>query len=325
MDTKISTYIAEFVATKQTEGLSPKTITWYRWLLGKFVAAVGDIRLGELTITQAREFIASLQNRTTRYEDHPKAHVKPGGLSAYTISAYVRTLKVFSRWLLEEGYTRSDLFARLRIPRTPDTIIDVLSDDEIHRLIDYINPSTLIGARLYAIVLLLLDTGIRASELCALTLAHTDLTDNAIKVMGKGKKERLVYFSPSTKKAIHRYLTIYRPEGNCDRLFLSDDGTPLTYNGLRLIFVRLGKRSEIERLHPHLLRHTFAVRFLMNGGDLMSLKRLLGHTEISTTSLYLHLTETNVQAQAAKYSPVDRLGLGNPKRRKSSEAVVERR
>jgi site-specific recombinase XerD len=314
MDTTLSTYISEFVATKQTEGLSAKTISWYRWLLEKFSEAAGNPCLADLTIASAREFIAGLQSRNSRYENHPKAHPQPGGLSVYTISAYVRTLKVFSRWLLEEGYTKADLFARLKIPRTPDTIIDVLTDDEINRILDSINPASVIGARLYAIVLLLLDTGIRASELCDLTLAHTDLTDNVVKVMGKGKKERLVYFSPATKKAIHRYLSIYRPESTCDRLFLSDDGTPLTYNGLRLIFLRLGIKANIPRLHLHLLRHTFAVRYLMNGGDLMSLKRLLGHTEISTTSLYLHLTETNVQAQAVKFSPVDRLGLGSTKR-----------
>ena len=217
---------------------------------------------------------------------------------------------MFSKWLLEEGYTKSDLFARLKVPKTPETVIEVLSDEEIRRLVSEINPQSLIGARLYAIVLLLLDTGLRATELCTLTQANTDLADSSVKVMGKGKKERVLYFSPETKKAIHRYLTVYRPENDRPELFLSDDGSPLTYNGLKQIILRLRVRAAIPRLHLHLFRHTYAVKFLMSGGDLMSLKRILGHTDISTTSLYLHLTETNVQAQATKFSPVASLGSG---------------
>jgi site-specific recombinase XerD len=314
MDTTLSTLVDDFVATKQTEGLSAKTLNWYRWILGKFTDALGNPKLAELNIQEARNFIAGLQSRTSRYDNHPRIPKMEGGLSAYTISAYVRTLKVFSKWLHEEGYIKADLFVRLKIPKTPETVIEILSDDEIRRLVDCINPNTIIGARLYAVVLLLLDTGLRASELCTLTTANTDLSDGAIKVMGKGKKERIIYFSAATKKAIHRYLTVYRPESNRPETFLSDDGTPLTYNGLKLIILRLRDKADIPRLHLHLFRHTFAVKYLMNGGDLMSLKRLMGHTDISTTSLYLHLADSHVQVQAAKFSPVDRLGLGTGKK-----------
>ena len=315
MDTNLKTYISEFVATKQTEGLSAKTTDWYRWLLGKFSEGVGDIKLADLTLACARGFVAGLQSRDTRYPVHPKSPVKAGGLSANTISAYVRTLKVFSKWLLEEGYAKTDIFARLKIPKVPDTIIEVLTDEEIRRLVDCINPTSLIGSRLYAIILLLLDTGIRASELCTLTLANTDLDDGSIKVMGKGKKEREIYFSASTKKAIHRYLTIYRPESDCLNLFLSDDGTALTYNGLRQIVLRLRVRAGLPKLHAHTFRHTFSVKFLLNGGDIMTLKRMLGHCDLTTTALYLKIADKDVQNQHTKFSPVDRLNLGVAKKK----------
>jgi len=110
-------------------------------------------------------------------------------------------------------------------------MIEVLTDDEISRIIRYINPDGFLGARLYAIVLLLLDTGIRASELCTLTTANTFLSEGHLKVVGKGNKERLVPFGATTKKALLKYMLSYRPEpkGSDDNstVFLSIDGAPL--------------------------------------------------------------------------------------------------
>jgi site-specific recombinase XerD len=99
---------------------------------------------------------------------------------------------------------------------------------------------------------------------------------------------------------------------------LSVHGTPLTYQGFRQVIKRLGKAAGVPRLHPHLFRHTFAVRYLMNGGDIMTLKLILGHTTLEVTQMYLHLAEAHVQVQHNRFSPVDRLGLGRqgkPKRR----------
>jgi integrase/recombinase XerC/integrase/recombinase XerD len=136
------------------------------------------------------------------------------------------------------------------------------------------------------ILLLLLDTGIRASELCGLTLDNTHLNEGYIKVCGKGNKERIVPFGATTKKAIMRYLHAYRPEPATNAvkaLILTFDGLEMVYAGLSQVIRRLAATAEIPRLHLHLFRHTFAVRYLMNGGDIMTLRLILGHTTLEVT------------------------------------------
>lgn len=318
MDMELSALIELFAATRLTEGRSKKTVEWYRNMLGRFEAYASNghpARLSEISIHVARDFIASLQERTTRYDNHPFAPERQGGLSPHTIHGYVRALKAFSSWLAEEGLTESDILKRLKRPRLPSPMIEILSDDELKSLFSLINPNCPLGARLYAIVLMLLDTGIRASELCTLTLDNTYIDDDYVKVVGKGNKERIVPFGATTKKALVRYVSVWRPEtDDCDTLFVSVDGEPLSYNALRQVIKRLGQRAGIPRLHPHLFRHTFAVRYLMNGGDVMTLKLILGHTTLDVTQMYMHLAESHVKVQHHRFSPADRLKLGRKRR-----------
>jgi integrase/recombinase XerC/integrase/recombinase XerD len=235
-----------------------------------------------------------------------------GGLSPYTIHGYVRALKAFSTWLHDERFSKKNLFSRLKRPKVPAPVIEILSDQEIADIIAAINPDCVLGARLYVIVLVLLDTGIRAGELVGLTLENTFVDDDYLKVMGKGQKERIVPFGATTKKALLRYIHTFRPSplhDGIDQLILSTDGTPLTYSGLAQSVKRLGKKVGVPRLHAHLFRHTFAVRYLMNGGDIMTLRLILGHADLTVTQQYMHLAQAHVQIQHHRFSPVDRLGI----------------
>ena len=321
MEITLPTLIDLFLTTKKTEGRSPKTIGWYRDLLTRFATYVGngsDARLKDVTLDDARSFVAFLQEKTTRYGDHSLRPEESGGLSTSTVHGYVRAMKAFSVWLHEEGFTSKPVFARLKRPRVTQPVIEILSDQEIAALVDAINPNCFLGARLYVMVLLLLDTGIRASELCTLTLHNTFIDDDYIKVMGKGRKERIVPFGATTKKAILRYTHTFRPEpfhGGIDELILSTDGTPLTYSGLSQAIKRLGKKAGVPRLHAHLFRHTFAVRYLINGGDVMTLRLMLGHSTLDVTLIYMHLAEAHVQIQHHRFSPVDRLQISTKRRR----------
>lgn len=314
MESTLSALIDTFIMAKKVEGLSQKTLDWYAWLLGKFAAFLENPKLSEVSLEDSRRFVAALQERHTRYDHHPRASQKAGGLSTQTIAAYVRAMKVFSAWLYEENLTKTNLFAKLKRPKVDDTLVEILTDEEIARLVKAVNPNCYLGARLYAIFLLLLDTGIRASELCTLTLEHTNLEGATIRVMGKGRKERVVPFGNSTKRALMRYVGTFRPTTDCPYLFVNEEGQSLTYNALRLILLRLGQKTEITRLHPHLLRHTFAVNYLIAGGDLMTLRLLLGHTDITTTQMYLKLSDSHIKAQYNRFSPVDRL-VASPSRR----------
>ncbi len=318
--TPLTTLIDLYIVSKQIEGRSPKTLTWYRANLERFAEFITnghEATVSDASLENARAFIAFLQGRSTRYEDHEMRPVKEGGLSPHSVHGYVRTLKAFGSWMSEEGYVKRHPFQRLKPPKLPETMLEILSDDEIMALIRAINASSLLGARMYAIVLLLLDTGIRANELCTLTLDNTNLQEGYVKVCGKGNKERMVPIGGATTKALMRYIQAFRPEPvatGVNSVFLSDDSTPLTYSGLSQALRRLGKSANVKRLHAHLFRHTFAVRYLMNGGDVMTLRLILGHTTLAVTQMYMHLAESHVQVQHSKFSPVDRLGVGHRQR-----------
>jgi integrase/recombinase XerC/integrase/recombinase XerD len=318
METTIPVLIDLFAATKQTENKSKATVAWYRQRLGNFSRFVGEeATLPQLNINTARAFIASLQDRTSRYEDHPIVPPKEGGLSPFYIHSHVRALKSFSSWLYDEGFTRQNVLSKLKRPTLPKPVINILTDEEIDRLLNSINPNTFLGMRLMCILLLFLDTGMRASELLGITMESIDWSSDTIRIWGKGRKERIVSFDPQTKKYLLRYVQAFRPEpqGNCQELFLSVEGTALTYNALSHLIKRTGEGVDIPRLHAHLLRHTFAVKYLMLGGDIITLKMILGHTDITVTQLYLHLAQSHVKVQHERFSPVSRIKIGGRRKR----------
>ena len=319
MDITLPTIVELFLATKQTEGRSPKTVSVYGDVLRRFCALVGEgVHLGQLGISHARAFVAWLQEKDTRYEDHPHRAPVAGGLSGATVHAHVRVLKTFATWLEAEGWTTKNAFDRLKRPKLPKPVIEILGDDEIDRLLGQVNPKCVLGARLYTIVLLLLDTGIRAGELCGLALPHVHVDEGYIKVCGKGDKERMVPFGSTTKKALLRWLITWRDalsEDTVNTAFVTNAGQPLTYTAVAQSLKRLSRRSGVPRLHAHLFRHTFAVRYLMNGGDIMTLQLMLGHTTLEVTQMYMHLAQAHIQVQHHKFSPVDRLDLGRRRRR----------
>lgn len=276
MDTTLTTLIDLFAATKQTEGQSSATIEWYRGKLAAFAEFLGNghvATIRDITLSSARAFVASLQEKDILYEDHPYRQPQEGGLSTQTVHGYVRTLKAFSAWLYEEDFTNGDVLARLKRPKTDTPIIEILSDGELDQILAIINPRTIVGSRQQLIFLLLLDTGMRAGELCSLKVEDVHLDQDFLKIKGKGNKERFVPICGNTKKAILHYLNTWRPEPatqQVNQLVLSEDGLPLTTGALLQIIKRLGKKAGVPRLHPHLFRHTFAVKYLMNGGDVMT-------------------------------------------------------
>ncbi|MFC1974417.1 tyrosine-type recombinase/integrase [Chloroflexota bacterium] len=158
--------------------------------------------------------------------------------------------------------------------------------------------------------MILLDTGLRASEAAGITMSNLNLTDGYIKVMGKGSKERVVPIGKYIQMTLWTYFDKVRPEPislDYNNLFLTRGGKPITVNTIKLIFSRLVKNSSVEKLHAHLCRHTFAINYLLNGGDIFSLKEILGHTTLAMVNHYLHFTSSQITDQHHKYSPMDKL------------------
>ena len=230
MEITLPALIRLFAATKQTEGRTRKTVDWYTNMVGRFAAYLGEeATIKDVPLDNAQSFVAYLQAKTSRYAKHPFTPKREGGLSPYTIHGYVRALKAFSSWLHEEGFTRQNTLVRLKRPKLPQPMIEILSDQEIADIVRTTNPACFLGARQHLMVLLLLDTGIRASELRTLTVENTYVDENYVKVVGKGRKERIVPFGNTAKKALLRYLVTWRPDpagADVDELILSVSGTP---------------------------------------------------------------------------------------------------
>jgi integrase/recombinase XerC/integrase/recombinase XerD len=248
----------------------------------------------------------------------PKTGAK---LAPMTVANHVRAMKAFASWLDREGYTSGNVLGRLVLPKVPLKVIEVLTEEEIGRLLASINRKDDLALRNVAILVLFLDTGLRLFELLSLKLVDIHFEDQWLKVMGKGQKERVVPFGARAAQVLTRYLH----QGRFDPLkrteaFLSVKGEPINGNVIKMLFARLGQRSGIKRLHPHLLRHTFATPYLVAGGDVFTLQSILGHTTLEMTRRYVSLASTQVSIQHRRFSPMDQLSL--PVLSSSRRAVV---
>ncbi len=309
----IKELISRHVHSNEADGKSPKTITWYRDILNQFLAYLKAERypchLSAISLDIVRGYVLHLRYKP-KFKGHPYTPVQSNPLSPKTVQCHVRALKAFSSWLYAEDYTPANRLKNLKIPKAPVTVIEPLTPEEIKKVTANINKKSPTGTRNYSLFTTLLDTGLRASEAAGITLGNLNLADGYIKVMGKGSKERIVPIGKYIQMTLWSYIDKVRPEPispDCNNLFLTQGGKPITVNTVKLVFSRLAKSSGVERLHAHLCRHTFAINYLMNGGDIFSLREILGHTTLDMVNHYLHFTSSQITDQHRKYSPMDKL------------------
>jgi len=244
-------------------------------------------------------------------------------VSDKTLLNYHISLSALWTWALAEGYVTHHVVRDVEPPKAEKTAIVPFSEMDIRALLSAINRSKphrmkgclfcqrslLCPERNEAIILLLLDTGIRASELCELTIPHLDVKNRYIRVFGKGDKERYIPFSPRTGKAIFRYL-MFRPSDTIyQNVFMGFDGDPLNRNALLHNMVRIGKRAGVKDCHPHRFRHTFAIFYLRNGGDPYTLQAILGHSSMDMVQTYLKLSQIDFDIKHQLASPVENMHL----------------
>ena len=318
------------LATRTGRGISPETVRLDRENLAQFPAFLGgEPTLDELTLEGALGYQQHLQQRPQKATALRRS---TGGLSPYTIHQHGRALRSSTTWLWRHGYLESNRLADFHPGRLPEREVEPLSPAEQQQVLAAMDGRTYAHARGRAVVLTLLDSGLRASELCGLTLDGLDLDTGEVRVRrGKGGKARHVAVGMRTLAALHLYVYRYRPEPALpalgEPLFLTRDGYPLTRGSLYLCIRRLRARCGIPRLTVHLFRHTFAVSYLNAGGDVLTLQRILGHTSLHMVSHYVHLAHSDVVARHRRHSPVDRLQLpravdrvtrGRPRQRRRS-------
>jgi site-specific recombinase XerD len=316
-----------YLTTLETEGKSPRYIDWLRTRLKFFNKYMQDIygkdyKLQDLTVEDGRDYLRSLMERNKRYQDHPMHNEENGKLKVQYIHGLGRAVRSFSTWAYEEGYLDENVMRRLKLPHLPTTFPEPLSEEEIQSVLKACLDDALERTRNFAILMLFLDTGIRLDELVNLKLSKIDFTVGEMAVFGKGSKERKVPIGTQAKKALMDYVAIQRPDPvnpqHEDQVFLNADGYPITHDAVEKVFQRVKKAAGVPNFHPHACRHTFSVRYLMNGGDAFSLQKILGHTTLEMTRRYVNLASGDVKEKHRRFSPMDNLGFrararGRPK------------
>jgi site-specific recombinase XerD len=304
---------------------SDKTLEWHRTALGLMQTYLQEERgitlVGEVDATDISAWFAHM--RTS-----PGSRGKPR--SERTIQTYARSARAFFHWLLRREMLQSNPFDRVVFPKVGKPLIQTIEAEEFERLLLACTPTNEAGpiaeraaARNRAILWVLYDTGIRISELCGLRLADFDRRRGLLTVTGKGNKERRIALGQNCLRNLLYYLDKQRPDeeeladwGSAgeDHLFLAETRTPLTKNGVTLLFARLRKRAGItgKRVSAHILRHSFAIRYLVLGNDPFSLQELLGHEDMTTVKNYMHMNDETIQSQKRKYSPGDHLPTRMP-------------
>jgi len=231
------------------------------------------------------------------------------GLSEVSLSRNISSLRNFHRYLLSEDKTDQDPTEFLQSPRLPRKLPVVLEKEEIENILAVIDETTEKGIRDVALIEMLYSTGLRVSELIAITLADVLMEQGIIRVMGKGSKERVVPFGLRAAKSIKKYIkgvrvVLKRKQKSKNVLFLNMRGAPLSRMGVWKIirnYVRLaGIRKPVS---PHVFRHSFATHLLEGGANLRAVQEMLGHADISTTQIYTHLDRDYLIEQHRSFHP----------------------
>lgn len=222
--------------------------------------------------------------------------------SAATIGLTVVAIKLFFRFLKIEGFIVQNPAEYLSYPKVENKIPDILTLEEIKRLLEQPDRDKYNGARDVAILELLYASGMRVSELCGLKI-H-DINENTVKVFGKGSKERIIPIGKYALDAIDNYLLQYRDNHEGDHLFVTTKGKPLDRSSIWKNLKRYVETAQIKKkVSPHTLRHTFASHLLDNGTDLRIIQELLGHVSITGTDRYLHISKKKLTESFNKYHP----------------------
>jgi len=309
----IDELVRRYALSNRAEGKSTRTIAWYTDILNQFIRYLKANRyecvLSAFNMDVVRGYILFLRGRP-KFQGHRSILRQGNPVSPRTVQCHVRALKAFSSWLYGEGYTKINVLRNLKLPKAPTRIMQPLTPQEVSTIMNSIDTRSYAGERNRVLLATLLDTGLRASELAGITLSHVNLSHGYIRVTGKGDKERIVPVGKYVQTQLLYYIEKVRPQADgsdCNKLFLSRDGKPITLNTVKLVFSRLAKTSGVARLHAHLCRHTFGVSYLLNGGDVFSLKAIMGHSTLAMVNHYLHFTGSQITAQHRKYSPMDRM------------------
>jgi len=303
----LSRAIEGYFITANARRLSPHTLRDYNNTFRRFEEFLErDPPLCRITPADVHAFLGSLN-----------------GLSAKTLRNYHTGLSALWTWALKEGLAEEHIVRAVDPPKPEKRAIIPYTEQEIRAMLaacdqsrSYERPGKRrcshtrpTADRDRAMVAFLVDTGVRASELCNMRLRDVRLDTQQALVMGKGSKERLVEFSPNTAKHLWRYLATRDETVDRDFFFVSLDGQPLSRYALRRLIINIGTRAGVPRANVHRFRHTFAIQFLRNQGNIFALQRMLGHSTLEMVNRYLKIAQADLKRAHRTASPLANWGL----------------
>ncbi len=297
---KLKRQFLEYIEIEK--GRSVKTVENYDHYLSRFFGFLKSGDLKDITEDSVREFRLFLNRQMTGHGKKRPEDILP--LKKKTQNYYLIALRVFLKFLTRRGISAISAEC-IELAKVGERPLDLISDEELRRLLDAPDVATLQGLRDRSILETLFSTGLRVSELCSLP-REIDLSKDEFSVRGKGEKVRVVFFSPEAKSAIRAYLA--KRKDFDDALFVQVPGDFRKKGGVEPDSLRLTVRS-VERavrraaimagiskkVTPHVIRHCFATDLLSNGADLRSVQALLGHANIGTTQIYTHVTDKHLR------------------------------
>ena len=319
LGTSLKSLVNGFVLTKQTEGKSPRTVEFYSENLKRFLwygsrqEWPGDIRM--LTEWHIREFLGYVANEKCRWGlEGNGSETSQKKASHTTVHHYFVVLANFFGWVVREGFLKESPTVKIKVAKPKTKVIKPYTHEEISRMLavcdkDYEHNAKFLGSRNKAIILVLLDAGVRLSELIGMMLEDVNTSNGNIRVMGKGSKERVVRIGKVAQKSLWRYL-LHHPD-NGGELWLNEEGKPLSCTGVQCLKKRLKERAGINGSGSvHRFRHTFALNFLRVDKNVFNLQYLLGHSELEMVRRYTATLGMEDALKAhEKASPADMMGL----------------
>lgn len=286
---KVSEAVEEFLLDQSCRGNTKQTLKAYRTILSYFIVFTDDRDVCRLDLALCRRYYKALVD---------------SGVSSTTIQTYIRHVRAFLRWLYDSEFMETNICHKFRLPKATRPTVDVLTNDELARIFAVYDGNTFLDIRNRTILALFLDSGLRLSELVTIRLGRMHVSERYVIVDGKGNKQRAVPFGNSTQSLLRCYMEFVPQDRTY--LFLQENNEPITVDTLKDMFRRLKEAAAVPRLHPHLLRHTFATRYLENGGNIYALQSILGHTSLEMVKRYLHLSGSGrIRKEFVNFSPLD--------------------
>lgn len=274
---------------------SDLTINGYDYEITKFLDYLNDNHLDykKINLDMIRNYLKYLDS--LKYKKN-------------SISKNLSSLRSFYKFLTEEKVVLNNPFKNISNPKKDKKLPDFLNYEEINKLFDSADTTTPLGLRNRCILELLYDTGIRVSELVNLKINDIEFDKKIINILGKGKKERIVYYGDYLQEVLGKYINDSRKyllnNKLSEYLILNNNGSKITTRGVEYIIDKMVNEAAIKhKISPHVLRHTFATHMLNGGADIKSIQQLLGHESLSTTGIYTHITNDVLRQEYLKNHP----------------------